>query len=509
MPKYIKTDYGQNILIPVNLSKQLEPGTLEYAIDNIVETKIDIKPFEDKIINDETGRPAWNPKVLLKIILLSYSRGIFSSRRIKKACEENIIFIAISGNSIPDHTVIADFIKGMEDKIAEIFVTVLLICDELKLLGETIFALDGCKISSNASKEWSGTKKELENKAKKLEVKIKELLKKHKDNDSKNDKEECPDEYKKREKRAIKKLRSKVKKIKRFIEQNKSKEGKRGKELKSNITDNDSAKIKTEHGVVQGYNGQAMVDEKHQIIVAADVFGTGPENDLFIPMIHTANKNMKDIGKGKRYLSGKKVLSDTGYFSEDNLAVAEKEGIDVYIPDQQFRKRDIRFENADKYKPKKKEKFKLEDFIYDKKKDKYICPDKKILSLDNRNLKMKHYSGRKYKARQADCSKCGLREKCLRGPKTKRRHLLIINKKYNKSYTGEMIKKIDTSAGRAIYSKRMGIVEPVFANIRNNKKLNYFTLRGKKKVNIQWLLYCIVHNIEKAVNYGNYGLQKV
>jgi transposase len=96
MPRYIKTDYGQSILLPIKLSKQLIPGTLEFTIDKIVETRIDMTPFENKILNDETGSPVWNPKILLKIILLAYSRCIFTSRRIKNACEENITFIAIS-----------------------------------------------------------------------------------------------------------------------------------------------------------------------------------------------------------------------------------------------------------------------------------------------------------------------------------------------------------------------------------------------------------------------------
>ena len=65
-----------------------------------------------------------------------------------------------------------------------------------------------------------------------------------------------------------------------------------------------------------------------------------------------------------------------------------------------------------------------------------------------------------------------------------------------------MMEKIDTMAGRKIYEKRLGMVEPVFANIRSNKRLDRFTLRGKIKVNIQWLLYCLVHNIEKILNYG-------
>ena len=66
------------------------------------------------------------------------------------------------------------------------------------------------------------------------------------------------------------------------------------------------------------------------------------------------------------------------------------------------------------------------------------------------------------------------------------------------------IEKIENEEGRRIYNLRIAIVEPVFGNIRNNKRLDRFTLRGKIKVNIQWLLYCMVHNIEKIMNYG-YG----
>jgi len=65
-----------------------------------------------------------------------------------------------------------------------------------------------------------------------------------------------------------------------------------------------------------------------------------------------------------------------------------------------------------------------------------------------------------------------------------------------------MVEKIETAEGRQIYPQRLAIVEPVFANIRSNKRLDRFTLRGQIKVNIQWLLYCLVHNMEKILNYG-------
>jgi len=79
----------------------------------------------------------------------------------------------------------------------------------------------------------------------------------------------------------------------------------------------------------------------------------------------------------------------------------------------------------------------------------------------------------------------------------------IFYEKIHGSITDRMREKIDSHEGRKTYSKRLGIVEPVFANIRSCKRMNRFTLRGKIKVNIQWQLYCLVHNIEKIVNFGN------
>ena len=84
MPKYIPTEYNQNILVPVKLSEQIQPGTLEHTIDYVIENKVDISSLEEYYKNDDTGRPAWDPKVLLKIVLLAYSRGIIHSRKIEK-----------------------------------------------------------------------------------------------------------------------------------------------------------------------------------------------------------------------------------------------------------------------------------------------------------------------------------------------------------------------------------------------------------------------------------------
>ena len=146
MAKYKYYDYSQSKLIPVSLQEQLIPGTLEFAIHTLVDEKIDTSIFEERYRNDETGRWAYDPKVLLKVVLFGYSRGLISSRKIERACKENVTFMALACGQQPDHSTIASFVSSMKVEIAPLFRDVLLICHEMDLLGGTFFALDGCKL---------------------------------------------------------------------------------------------------------------------------------------------------------------------------------------------------------------------------------------------------------------------------------------------------------------------------------------------------------------------------
>jgi len=177
MAKFKRYDYSQKVLIPVSLEEQLVPGSLEFAIHTLVESRMDMSVFEDKYRNDETGRSAYDPKILLKVVLLGYARGLISSRDIERACCENVTFMALSGNQRPDHSTIAAFVSSMKDQILPLFCDILLVCEQEKLLGGTFFALDGLKLPANASKESSGTVAELKKKRRKIAQKVKRLLK--------------------------------------------------------------------------------------------------------------------------------------------------------------------------------------------------------------------------------------------------------------------------------------------------------------------------------------------
>ncbi len=154
MARYKSYDYSQRVMIPVSLEEQLVPGTLEFAIQTLVEDRMDMERFEDRYRNDETGWLAYDPKILLKGLLLGCARGLVSSRKMEQACRENVTFMALTGGQRPDPSTIAAFVSSMPGEIVPLFRDVLLVCEESGLLGGTVFALDGCKLPSNASKEW-------------------------------------------------------------------------------------------------------------------------------------------------------------------------------------------------------------------------------------------------------------------------------------------------------------------------------------------------------------------
>ena len=504
MAKFKPYNYDQLVMLPISLEDQLEPGTLEYTINTLVEKHIDLSVFEGRYQNDETGATAFNPKVLLKVILFAYSRGMISSRPIERACGENIIFMALSCGYRPDHSTIAQFVSSMQKEIESIFSNILLVCAELGLLGGTHFSLDGVKLPSNASKEWSGTFKELEHKRDKLQTRLQQVLSEHIHTDS------LPGHELERRHKQEQRLRHQVERLNRFLQEEKPRIGKNGDEIQSNVIDNQSAKMPSSHGVIQGYNAQALVDEKHQVIVHAEAFSTQDHENL-APVLAGAKENMQAIGEQENYFEGKPFSADSNYRSYDSLDLCKAEGLDAYIPDIQFRKRDERFAEQDRFKdgihPRKRQasktrKFTAADFTFDESKQTYLCPQGKEMVCKARNQRNRYRLYDIYHARQEDCVRCPLRPQCLSKPDTPFRYLSVRVDEQTPNLIDEMKAKIDTPEGKKIYARRLAIVEPVFANIRAQKRLDRFTLRTKAKVDVQWRLFALVHNIGKIHNYG-------
>jgi len=498
---------SQSKFIYIDFSKQIISGTFEYALAHIVDHHLDLSSFDNCYHNDKGGAAAYSPSVMLKIILFGYSRGLVSSRRIANACESNITFMSLSGDAQPHYTSIASFVARMSDKIEPLFTQVLMICDREGLIGRNMFAIDGCKIKSNASKEWSGTFEELGRKQAKLRRASQRIIERHQAQDGLSE-DEVQHDLKQKEK-----LDKSADKIKAFLATNEEKIGSQNKPVKSNITDPDSAKMTTSKGTIQGYNGIAINDDKHQIILQAQVWGSVGEQQTLKPAIEQLQTQLTELGTPEAFNCAK-FTADSGFHSEVNLQFMATTGLDAYMADTAFRSRNPLFKTSETYHSEKEKRrlkrskgrpklFTSADFYFDKSTLSCRCPAGNEMWLSVKQVETEHRQYVRFSGYLKDCRVCPLQSQCMRKAVSKQgRQVQFLTDEGCKSisHTDKMRVKIDSSPGRRQYSKRLGAIEPVFGNITVNKGMNKFTLRGQEKVNAQWQMYCLVHNIEKLRN---------
>ncbi len=344
MARYKHIDTSPRFLA-VDLQRRLLPGTIEHALNHLFDHQINLSAFDQRYKNDLVGASAFPPAMLLKVVLFAYSQGIVSSRGIEAACREHVTFIALCGDSSPHFTTIANFVSTLGDEIAHVFGAVLAICQREGLIGREMFAIDGVKLPSNASKHRSGTRAEFARQADKLEKAAKAMLARHREEDEKA----VEPTIREKEVKRVKRLQKDALQLRDWLTKNPddrqgAKRGNRKASIrKSNRTDNESAKMATSKGVIQGYSGVAAVDAKHQIIVSAQAHGTGSEQETLLPVVDEIKPILTENSL---------ITADAGYHSEDNLQGLAERKIDALIADNGLRKRDERFADQDQHKAK-------------------------------------------------------------------------------------------------------------------------------------------------------------
>jgi Transposase DDE domain len=390
-------------------------------------------------------------------------------------------------------------VRELGPQIGALFTQVLMTCDRLGLIGRTMFAIDGVKLPVNASKEKSGTHAELAHRADRLDKAAAKIVALHQAQD------EHGEPLDGQRQTRIDELRREARKTREFISTQPKRCNRKGSELKTNLTDPDSAKMATSKGVIQGYAAQAAVDSAHQIIVAADITGSGSEQAMLLPMIDKAALRERHT----------LITADAGYYSDDNIKALHERSIPALIADNAMRQRDERIDSAH-HKAKHK---KMGEVLYDKRAPlqpiKLYRPEHFSFHADNSatcpagqtltsNGSIYTHTSRvrlqQFKARGEDCQACALKHRYLKNPASGKGRTVSL---FGRALAGDndpsqkMRNAIDSARGRALYSRRIATVEPVFANIRHHKRMSRFTLRGKTKVSTQWQLYCLVDNIEK------------
>jgi len=517
MPNFIHYDYNQSAMIVINFLDQLIPGTFEHAIHHLIDNEVDVSVYFSAYKNEKNGRPAYDPAILLKIILFAYSKGITTSRQIEWHCKTNIIFKALSCDTVPHNTTIANFISGHPNAVASVFEKIILTCEKQGLLGHELIAIDGCKMSSNASKEWSGTLKELGHKRDKIKKQIDHHIKE--DNRLTNN-TKLEEKQKLHSQQAAETLSKAYKKINKFLETAEPRigEGKRKVEVKSNITDNESAKLGSFNGTKQGFNAVTTADKKRQIITDAQIFGHSAEQATLQPVLKTIEDRYRRLALNEDiYKSGIIVTADTGFADEPNMQYLKENNINGYVPDNQFRKRDKKYntqkenhgKRSDHRKSSKaKSVIPSSEFRYDPADNTCTCPEGHAMTLKKKGENQRGIETVLFHCRVSHCRKCPIVSRCMRNPDSIYKHnalgrqVSFVNEEKRKpTYTDWMKERIDSDEGKLIYGHRMSVIEPVFGNL-SNKGLTKFSLRGKEKVQCQFKLYCLVHNIEKIKNYG-------
>jgi transposase len=454
-----KYDQKQQFLLPLNLEEFVSEDHISRVINELFDA-VEIKTIESTY--SEEGCPAYHPRLLLKILFYGYLINIRSSRKIEGMLETDTAFMYLAAMQKPDFHTICRFRSTHLDSIKEIFSQIVTFCKEMGLIGSSI-SIDGTKVKASASPRQSKSSDA-------IEKEIDKILRESIETDEREDEiygNSTP--YRMPEKLVDKKYRlEKIKAAKKKMDDEKLK--------KVNITDPDAKIMKHKDGSLKpSYNCQVAVDEKEQIIVAADL--VNEENDL-----HQIESMIETVKETLGYKSTI-VLADAGYFSYDNVQFLIDEDIDAYIPDNFYK-----VEKRGKTK-----KFRKSLFTYNEKKDCYYCPAAFEIPFKRIQKRENEPDLRCYVCKY--CSLCVLKNACT---DSKNR---TITRDPREHLMEDMRTKLNTEEGTEQYQKRMCTVEPVFGQMKQDRGFREFLLRGKRKTKIEFLMMCTVHNIKKIADF--------
>ncbi len=429
---------------------------------------------------NQVGNSRYNPKVMMKLLVYSYSYGIRSSRKIERALHDNMSFIWLAEGLEPDYKTISEFRRNNEIAMKKVLKLVVRLCMRLDLIRGNYLFVDGTKIKGNASMEKSWTKKKIKRYFKKLDERIDGILNEHKRNDDLEREEgsHARTEVKEKVKR-IKKLKEELKEIEEKVEA-------RDDNHNYNTTDEESIILNTRKGSIVGYNEQIVVDAEHGLIVSSDIVCKNNDFGQFSKQIEKANENLGKICDG--------ATGDAGYSSIDALKPAIGKGIDVVVPSQ----RQIR----DEKKGYKKDKYSKDRFKYDKEGNYYICPEGHKLAYSSENKKngVKTY----HIENKEICFKCSFYGEC-----TKSKRGRSISRGKDEVLREKLEARYSSAEGKAIYTLRKEKVELVFGHLKKNMGYDSFLLRGVSGSNIEMFLFSSGFNIMRMINIiGIKGLLK-
>lgn len=445
-------DPDQLLLLPPDLRAWLPEDHPALFLKDVV-AQLDLSALYGALDHSRGGRPGYDPRLLVSLLLYGYCTGTASSRQLERLTHESVAYRVLCCDQHPDHDTIAEFRRRHLEALAQLFVQVLRLCEQAGLVKLGCVSLDGTKVKANASKHKAMSYGRMAEKIAALEAEVQRLLEEAEALDRAEDArygkgrrgDELPEALRRRETRL-----AKIREAKAALEREAHEEAERlraerardddarrqaGKKPKcpppappsetpadtaqKNFTDPDSRVMKdgATRAFVQAYNAQVAVDTSSQVILAAHVTQAGVDNAQAVPLVEGVKANLG--GRPPR-----RVVADNGYYSEKNVQALAAHGIDAYIATA---------------------------------KEKHAKPPE---------------AGPKGRIPQAA------------------------------TLTQRMARKLQTKQGRAVYKKRKETVEPVLGQIKQARGFRQFLLRGLTKVSGEWGLICTGHNLLKLWRSG-------
>jgi transposase len=457
----------QNFLLPPSLDEFVPDGHEVRIINDVVDA-MDLSLLLDKY--EGGGAPAYHPVMMLKVIIYAYSLGIYSSRRIARELKTDTAFMFLSGLQCPDFRTICLFRAEHADVLPELYVEVVRLCASLGMVGLGHIAIDGTKLRANASLRQSRDRNGLEKEIECIKEQMRQMIQAAAKIDEIED-QKCPDGD---GSEIAGELRRKEYRLKRLQEAKELLE--REKLNRVNITDPESRLMQDSRRVIQpSYNGQIVVDDKEQVIVAAAISQNTTDHREFKGMVEQVERNLGALPR--------EASADAGYSSYENLEYAQQKGLETYMPDNFLEALDKKEEGEKRYHK--------SNFHYDRIRDVYICPEGKNL----RRLQEMKRRGKPVLIiyRGESCKGCAVKRECTRGPARR------ISRDKRESLLEMMRDKLRSKEGREIYKKRAYTVEPVMGHIKWNRRKPMMSLRGLEKIRGEFSLMCLVHNVKKVV----------
>lgn len=464
----------QIFLLPPSLNEWIREDHPARVFSEIID-RIDTTTFRQE---KEEGRPAYDPKMMIKALLWGYATGIRSSRKIEERLEQDIAFMWLGGLEKPDFRTLCLFRTNNKEALEKIFTDVIVMAQSMGLATLGLVAIDGSKVRANSGidtfkkvEDWEHTLRGARKEAQRI---MTEAEAADKEEDKAYGEVSRGDELPK----GIEKIRDRIEKIEALMK--KARElGKEGK-ARVSLTDAEASFMHRGNTSIPAYNAQIAVTDD-QLIVYADV--TAEPVDV---------NQTKEVVEGIRENINRTpgiLLADTGYSGGANLRYLEDNCIDAYIPESGERhigdKRSTRAHLFGK-----------EDFIYHENVDKYTCTQGEVLTPVAKSQSKGKYSlriGTIYRTKRGVCAECARKYDCTTNP-TKGRS---VTRDGYEPYRERMRAKIITPEGKSLYGKRKCLVEPVFGQIKTRGGFNQFLLRGLQKVKLEWKIAAIAHNLLK------------